>query len=433
MNLRHARGNAQGFTLVEILVGLLMGMIAMIVVMQVFALSESRKRSTTGGADATTNAAAALYLIEREVKMAGWGLDTALYMGQATKGQVDPSIPGCTTVNTYCKGDASCGGVTGSIADFSLASVLIVDGAAGVSDLLRVRFFGNPDESNYAPAVSGAILANELDPTDTTIPRLRVSSNFGCRSGDLILVSAPSSTTSTCTLMQVSGAPGKTPGMLTLPHKSTAPFNNPLWDTIVASTSLPTDPQGDNGNNFGATAVATCFSHPSNGAVFERSYSVDAGKSLLLRTDNTGKDKDGATVVVTGETVASGIVDLQAQYGVANDGKSNVTKWVDATGDWSTPVPKAGTKGLATSGRLQNIKAVRISLLARSTQYEKPSAGAGGACDATSGTSGTPGNTDSWSTWATFKTGKFPADWQCYRYRAFEIVLPLRNVIWANL
>lgn len=432
MNFHHTRGTAHGFTLIEIMVGLLMGMLAMLVMMQVFALSESRKRSTTGGADATTNAAASLYLIEREVKMAGWGLDAALFMGQATTGKVAPSIPGCTTVNTYCNGSASCGGAAGPIADFSLASVLIADGAGGAPDLLRIRFFGNPDEGNSAPAVSGAILANELDPTDTTIPRLRVSSNFGCRAGDLILVSAPSSTTSTCTLMQVSGAPGKTAGMLTLPHKSTAPFNNPRWDTIVSSTSLPTDPQGDNGNNSGTTAVATCFSHPSNGAVFERSYSVDVGKSLLLRTDNTGKDAKGATVVVTGETVASGIVDLQAQYGVANDGQSTVTDWVDATDDWSKPAPKAGT-GAATTGRLQNLKAVRISLLARSTQYEKPSKGAGGTCDATSGTPGTPGNTDSWSTWATFNTGKFPADWQCYRYRAFEIVLPLRNVIWANL
>jgi type IV pilus assembly protein PilW len=164
---------------------------------------------------------------------------------------------------------------------------------------------------------------------------------------------------------------------------------------------------------------------------------LDAANSLLQRTDNTGLT-DGlppVPIIVTNEPVASGIVDMQAQYGIAADGASNVTTWVDATAasGWNNPTPKAGATGLATAGRLQDIKAVRISLLARSSQYEKPSTGAGGTCDATAGSPGNPGATGSWSTWATFNTSVYPADWKCYRYRAFEIVLPLRNVIWANL
>jgi type IV pilus assembly protein PilW len=424
MNRRQAR-SIEGFTLIEIMVGLVMGLVAVLVVMQVFAVSESQKRSTTGGADASTNVAAALYLIEREVKMGGWGLDAALYMGQATTGTVDPAIPGCTTVNTYCSGDPACGGTPGAIANFSLAPVLIRNGAAGGPDTVVVRFFSDPNNGNFVPPASGLVLANELDPLDTSVPRLRVSSNFNCRQGDLILVSDPKTTTSTCTLMQVSAAPGTTAGSLTLPHQGivTAPFNNPAWDAIAAG-SLPTDPKGDSV----VTAVATCFQHASNGPIFERSYSIDTANTLLQRTDNT------VVPVVTDEPVASGIVDMQAQYGIAADGAQNVTTWVDATttSGWDNPSPKAGEAGKTTKGRLQDIKAVRISLLARSSQYEKPTAGAGGTCDATTGSPGTPGS-DGWSSWATFGTGSYPADWRCYRYRAFEIVLPLRNVIWANL
>ena len=44
-----------GFGLVEIMVALVIGMLAAIVMMQVFALSEERKRTTTNGADIQSN------------------------------------------------------------------------------------------------------------------------------------------------------------------------------------------------------------------------------------------------------------------------------------------------------------------------------------------------------------------------------------------
>jgi type IV pilus assembly protein PilW len=434
MTRRQAK-RIEGFTLIEILVALLMGLLAMVVIMQVFSVAEGQKRSTTGGADASTNAAAALYLLEREVKMGGWGLDAAEYMGRAMTGTVDPAIPGCATVNTYCDGDASCRGTAGAagpIPNFSLASVQITDGAAGGPDAVAVRFFANPNNGNFFPPASGKVIANEPDPADATVPRLRVSSNYGCKKGDLILVSDPTSTTDTCTLMQVSDTPGTiaTAAALTLPHKAGGAdgrFNDPAWNTIAAG-SLPTVPTGDTVD----TAEATCFGHAANGALFERRYSIDTAKSVLQRTDNTG------AAVVANEPVASGIVDMQVQYGIAADGAQNVTTWVDATAaaGWDKPSPKAGVAGATTKGRLQEIKAVRIALLARSSQYEKPTTGAGGACDATTGAPGTHG-ASGWSTWADFNTANvatYPAaDWRCYRYRSFEIVLPLRNVIWANL
>ena len=426
---RHLATATRGFGLVEVMVALALGLFSVVVILQVFSVSESQKRSTTSGADATTNVAAALYLIEREAKMAGWGMDASVYMGQTTSGKVSPTIPGCTTVNTYCNGDASCGGTAGPIADFSFASILINDGAAGGPDTVRIRFFANPNNANYNPPASTRVLANEMDLLgDPTVPRFTVSSNFGCKKGDLILLSDPKTTNSVCTLMQVSDTPGTTP-VLTLPHKSTVPFNKPLWDTILPGNALPADPQGD---NAGYTGIATCFQHASNGPVFERSFSIDADKQLLQRADNTGP------AVIAADPVASGIVDMQAQYGVAADGVATIaaTGWVNATGSWSAPVPKAGTPGSTTSGRLQNIKAVRVALLAKASEYQIPSAGHGGTCDATSATAGTPGNSDSWSKWATFNTSNalvFPADWRCYRYRSFELVLPLRNMIWANL
>jgi len=110
------------------------------------------------------------------------------------------------------------------------------------------------------------------------------------------------------------------------------------------------------------------------------------------------------------------IFDLQVQYGVAPAGSQDVNDWVDASGtDWANP----------TNVNARRIKAVRVALVARSTQYEKPESG---PCITT-----TQEMVDDWSTWAVFNTANYPSDWQCYRYKVFETVVPLRNVIWGNL
>ena len=44
-----------GFSLVEIMIGMVIGMLGIIVMMQIFALSEGQKRTTTGGGDAQNN------------------------------------------------------------------------------------------------------------------------------------------------------------------------------------------------------------------------------------------------------------------------------------------------------------------------------------------------------------------------------------------
>ena len=63
-----------GFTLVELMIGMVIGLLAALVIVQVLQLFETQKRSTTGSADAQTNGSIALYNIGREVKVAGYPL-----------------------------------------------------------------------------------------------------------------------------------------------------------------------------------------------------------------------------------------------------------------------------------------------------------------------------------------------------------------------
>jgi type IV pilus assembly protein PilW len=68
---RHQRC-ATGFSLVEIMVGMVIGMLGIIVIMQVFSVSEAQKRTTTGGDDAQNNGAIALYGLQRDIQQSGY-------------------------------------------------------------------------------------------------------------------------------------------------------------------------------------------------------------------------------------------------------------------------------------------------------------------------------------------------------------------------
>jgi len=63
------------------MVGLVIGMLAMIVVMQVFSLFEGQKRTTTGAGSAQNTGAIALYTLQRDIQEAGFGTSQLNFIG----------------------------------------------------------------------------------------------------------------------------------------------------------------------------------------------------------------------------------------------------------------------------------------------------------------------------------------------------------------
>ena len=368
--------NEEGFGLVEVLVGLGIGMMAMVVVMQVFSQSEGQKRTTTGGADAQSNGAIALYMIERDTRNAGWGMQGGQYAN-------------CATTFTYCDGSEECGGGTGELAGFSLSSVQITDGG-NKPDKITAQFFANPNLDTFRYPANTKLRSTMPQPSS----ELNVSSTAGCKEGDMVLVQQAGN----CTLMQVTTVQDQAlkiqhnPGAHGIYHPPANYQNSNGWPAYTTGASL------------------SCFSAPANAPLFQRSYAINSVLRQLLRSDNS------VTPATTDEVAAPEIVDLQAQYGVAPANSQSVNEWVDATGGWVTP---------NVTDR-KRIKALRIALVARSSQYEKPEPEQ--ACATT-----TADMVAKWSAWAKFSTGSYPADWQCYRYKVFETVVPLRNVLWSNL
>ncbi|MGH8743102.1 MAG: PilW family protein, partial [Burkholderiales bacterium] len=125
----------RGFSLVELMVGMIIGLLGIIIIMQIFALSEGQKRTTTSGADAQTNGNIALYSIERDARQAGYGINLSA-LGCST----NTSLNGVT--NTPLEGVPFVDGT------MVLAPVIIIDGgtnAAGDSlpDTLRTLYSTN--------------------------------------------------------------------------------------------------------------------------------------------------------------------------------------------------------------------------------------------------------------------------------------------------
>lgn len=64
-------------SLVDLMVGMVLGLIGTIIIFQVFEVSERVKRSTTSGGDAQQNGVAALFALERGVRQAGYGFNAS--------------------------------------------------------------------------------------------------------------------------------------------------------------------------------------------------------------------------------------------------------------------------------------------------------------------------------------------------------------------
>ena len=79
--LRDQRSGESGFSLIEIMVGMVIGLLAIIVMMQVFAVSEERKRTANAGSDAQNSAVIALDGMQRDIGQSGYGFSMTRLLG----------------------------------------------------------------------------------------------------------------------------------------------------------------------------------------------------------------------------------------------------------------------------------------------------------------------------------------------------------------
>lgn len=404
-----------GFSLIEILVGMVMGLISMLIVMQVFGSFEGQKRTTTSGSDAQTNGGVALYTLERDIRMAGYGFADAVgcrvYTPQVTPFNISGSAP----------------------PSFLLAPVTITQGAG--SDLQ-----GNGGQFDTISVMASAkqnwgVPIRNVSLHSTTATSFDVSSTIGIASNDLLIayetndLSAqinPGALNKDCALMQVSNP-------------------DPVATPVTHTTG------GWNGNSaiFPASGYTANAMLINMGSLMAHYYLLDANSNLITREYDSIASP---TSLNPDQILFPDIVNLQAQYGF--DTRSNAAIQFacpsnTASGQcsivdtWSgTMINADGLGATGDAGDIARIYAIRFAVVARSGLKEKPDP-ATGICNAT--TSANPDNRPRWAGGIVIDVSKTPNGqypfkddgitpdpnaWQCYRYKTFETVVPVRNAIW---
>src|SRR5215813_5286868 len=75
------RAFERGFSMIELMIAMVIGLIGVIIIFQVFEVSEGIKRTTTSGGDSEQNGAIAMYVLEHDIRNSGMGFNDTQWAG----------------------------------------------------------------------------------------------------------------------------------------------------------------------------------------------------------------------------------------------------------------------------------------------------------------------------------------------------------------
>ncbi len=293
------------------MVALVIGLLAVLVVYQVFSVAEGFKRNTTGASDAQQNGLFSLYTMGLEIANAGNAISLAATELSACSDTKDVA----TTLRPI--------------------PVLII---AGDSDDAPDSFV-----VSYSTSRTMVVPANFLSksPTDN---QFIVQSPNGFAVGNWII--AVQQSTGACTLSTVTA---RTPAL--------PPAATPLAGGKITLTT--------------ATNAAVAF---KSDADVSASVLVDMGPAdgpQRVRYDVLADELRSMDLLMAGTVplaLASNVVNLKVQYGIDTSGTADNIRdtWVPATGEWASDAVMAGSLA-----KLTQIKAIRIGLIVRSEQFDR--------------------------------------------------------------
>jgi type IV pilus assembly protein PilW len=377
---RFARRNRlRGMSLIETMVGMTLGILVSLIITQVWGVFENQKQRTVSATAGQATGLLALTELEQDVRSAGAGL-------------TDVAMFNCGTVFSYYEnGGTKISPVPAYAGAMGMAPVQIIDGGAGADTVIVKR------GSDFLGAIPATLTGN----MPTAASELNVSNTSGFAAGNVVLLVGASGN---CTVTQVTAVQA---AAAKLEHSAGGGITyNPDAVFQGAPTALPLPPPPAIPPVLTPWPVYLTGDRVIKvGQMFSRSYTVNANNELTVRDDSV-------PTTSTTSSLASDIVMMKAQYGIADVGSQNVNAWVSATA--------ATGWNVLNSTLLKRIKAVRVVIVARSAKMEAPGT-----------TTVAP---------VAWPDGASPAidlsanpDWQRYRYRTYQLVIPIRNMIWANV
>jgi len=366
------RIHQRGMSLVEILVAVAIGLIGILIITQAYITSDNFNRTTLGEGGAQTNGTIALFTLERELRQAGYGIASSAALG-------------CGAINYYRNGQYS-GNLGGPLPNIQLAPVVITT-TPGVPDQITVMY------STASEAIVPTTLSKSMPNASA---ELSVDGTAGFQVGNMVLM-VNKTPPQTCTMLEITSV--SVPASNIQHNPGAGGVYNPPGAGL-----FPAYQKDDMVFNLGNPRV--------------RTYSI--GNNSLRLFDMLFNSAAPVTF-----DMVDGIVDLRAHYGKDNGVNNNtVTNAVYAADDGIVDSYSSVTP--VNAAEWAQVHSVRIAVLARIGTYERPT---GGACTATTVTPTWSGSTNLLAT--PLSPFVLPEGLpSCYRYRMFETVIPLRNMIW---
>lgn len=357
---------SRGFSLVELMVGLTVGLIGLMVISGVLQVSSQQKKITASGGDAQTAGSLAIYTVERDLRMAGYGINMT-------------GLQNCMVHGWDEKGNDG----AGASIQLQFVPVLITPGSSGAPDQITITY-SSSDVGISAPKLTSS--------NNGTNANYKVDNRFGFHPGDLIVVSQPGKDSDAdgiddCTLAQVTGVPG-TPGQT---------------DNVIHNSGNYQDIYGNN--------VPARYNKPSGlgipydvGAVVYNLGKMPTSKTYSINTALNQLQVSETFSGTGSQAIGENIVMLRAYYGKDTAGTGSVTAW-------NQTQPTSSTQW-------SQVKAVRLAIVARSHKRDGelvspdtlklwPDAGT-----------------------VVGPTMSLSDDERHYRYKVFDTLVPLRNQIW---
>jgi len=390
-----------GFSLVELLVAVAIGLFVSLAIFQVLIASEGRKRTTTALNDTAQAAAFVSYTLDRAIRSGGSGFASAWSDGY-----------GCP-LSVVRQGTALLPSPSAFSAPFAavtqtpVLAPVIVDQGAGTS----------PQASDVITVMSGNAgygeTANRVLPNPDITDRLRLRNTIGFQPNDLVLIGNRGGP---CLISEVSAfhsTASKGAGqelMLGGTYYSASGRSVALSDLVTGGQFVSML-----GNESPDPNV------PRNWPEFTM-YAVDSDMLLssmdLLHMDGSATPKP----------IAEGIFRMRALYGVdttagttldaSNQPIRTVNAWVAPSGaQWGAAALRSGTP--AANANLRSILAIRLALIVRSPLPETDLAHPELAVVA-------PDTIDLFGS-VTGLTETVAITEKNFRYRVVETVIPVRN------
>ncbi|MEO6280571.1 PilW family protein [Roseateles sp.] len=372
----------RGFSLVELMVSMVIGLILMLAVSIMVARQESIRRGVTSGNDLTSNAGYVAYTLDRELRSAGAGFS------QATAQSYGCLMHASRDNSQLLPAPEPFPAPFASLPQSYRLAPLIVFAGAGThgSDMIAIAA-GNSALSEAAlPVVPKSAGAGEL----------KLSNTLGMRGGDLLLLSGAGVG---CMLQQLSKEfSGGVTQRVTLDGRYAA---NTIGDVDVTQFS-------------GSNAFAFMLGNVVGNQPKIQLLGIDTNDTLVsydllqLGSEDT-------------QSLAEGVVDMKVLYGVdmARGSQKQVTAWIAPTAAGFTAAELADGSDAARQN-LQHIFAVRVGLVLRSDLVEK--------------TEVTPAQLTLFSDLPAdvHRAYTVPLDTAKQRYRTVEFTVPLRNVRYSR-